>query len=71
MKYVLFYESGDDVATNAPPHFPAHSARLQEFHARGDLLMVGTFGARRTKGRWRSSPAVRRRRSSRKTTRSS
>jgi uncharacterized protein YciI len=50
MKYVLFYESGDDVATHAPPHFPAHSARLQEFHARGDLLMVGTFGDPQNEG---------------------
>ena len=24
MKYVLFYESGDDVATKAPENFPAH-----------------------------------------------
>jgi uncharacterized protein YciI len=44
MKYVLFYESADDVSTKAPIHFPAHSARLQEFHARGEILMVGTFG---------------------------
>ena len=44
MKYVLFYESADDVLNKAPAHFPAHQARLQEFHARGDLLMVGTFG---------------------------
>jgi uncharacterized protein YciI len=43
MKYVLFYESADDVATKAPPHFPAHKARLDEFHGRGDLLLVGTF----------------------------
>jgi uncharacterized protein len=43
MKYVLFYESADDVASKAPAHFPAHSARLDEFHARGDLLLVGTF----------------------------
>jgi uncharacterized protein YciI len=43
MKYVLFYESADDVAAKAPAHFPAHSARLDEFHARGDLLLVGTF----------------------------
>jgi uncharacterized protein YciI len=42
-KYVLFYESADDVATRAPQHFPAHSARLQEFAGRGELLMVGTF----------------------------
>ena len=44
MKYVLFYECADDVLTKAPAHFPAHKARLEEFHARGDLLMVGTFG---------------------------
>ena len=50
MKYVLFYEPGDDVATYAPAHFPAHSARLEEFHARGDLLMVGTFGDPQTEG---------------------
>jgi uncharacterized protein len=42
-KYVLFYESADDVLTQAPAHFAAHRARLDEFHARGELLMVGTF----------------------------
>ena len=44
MKYVLFYESADDVIPKARVHFPAHSARLDAFHARGALLMVGTFG---------------------------
>lgn len=43
MKAVVFYESADDVATKAPPHFPAHKARLDEFAARDELLMVGTF----------------------------
>jgi uncharacterized protein YciI len=43
VKYVLFYESGEDVASNAPPFFPAHKARLDEFHDRRSLLMVGTF----------------------------
>jgi uncharacterized protein YciI len=43
MKYVLFYESADDVMAKAPAHFPAHRARLDAFRARGDLLMVGTF----------------------------
>jgi uncharacterized protein len=43
VKYVLFYESADDLASNAPAHFPAHSARLDEFHSNGTLLMVGTF----------------------------
>jgi uncharacterized protein YciI len=41
---VLFYESANDVLTKAPIHFAAHNARLREFHARGDILMVGTFG---------------------------
>jgi uncharacterized protein YciI len=44
MKYVMFYDSADDVASKAPAHFPAHRARLADFHARGALLMVGPFG---------------------------
>jgi uncharacterized protein YciI len=43
MKYVLFYESADDVRVKAPPHFPAHKAWYEEFHARGDLLLLGPF----------------------------
>jgi uncharacterized protein len=43
-KHVLFYTSADEVLAKAPEHFPAHSARCDEFHARGSLLMVGTFG---------------------------
>jgi uncharacterized protein YciI len=43
VKYVVFYHSANDVATKAPPVFPAHRARVDEFHARGDLLLVGTF----------------------------
>jgi hypothetical protein len=27
MKYVLFYESADDLASRAPEHFPAHRVR--------------------------------------------
>jgi uncharacterized protein YciI len=42
-KYVVFYESADDVRSKAPAHFPAHQARYQEFHERGTLLMLGTF----------------------------
>lgn len=41
---VVLYHSGDDVLKLAPVHFPAHKARLDEFHASGDLVMVGTFG---------------------------
>ena len=43
MKYVVFYESDGDGIAKAPVHFPAHRARLDVFHARGTLLMVGTF----------------------------
>jgi len=50
MKYVLFYDSADDVISKAQAQFPAHSARLHEFHARGDLLMVGTFGDPQNEG---------------------
>ena len=32
-KYVVFYESADDVASKAPMHFAAHRARGDEFHA--------------------------------------
>ena len=49
-KFVLLYESADDVLSKAPPHFPAHRARLEEFHARGDLLLVGTFGDPQNEG---------------------
>jgi uncharacterized protein YciI len=44
MKHVLFYDSAPDVLSKAPLHFPAHKARLDEFHAHGTLLMVGAFG---------------------------
>jgi uncharacterized protein len=50
MKYVLFYEPADDVVARAAPHFAEHSARLDDFHARGTLLMVGTFGDPQTEG---------------------
>jgi uncharacterized protein YciI len=41
--FVTFYESGPDALELLPVHYPAHRARVDEFHARGDLLMVGTF----------------------------
>jgi uncharacterized protein len=44
VKYVLFYESADDLLTKAPVHLPAHSACLRDFHARGTLLLTGPFG---------------------------
>jgi uncharacterized protein YciI len=44
MKYVVFYESADDLAAKAPAHFAAHTARYREFVERGELLMIGPFG---------------------------
>jgi hypothetical protein len=41
MKYVLFYESVDDFRPKAIEHFPEHQKRFMEFHARGELLMIG------------------------------
>jgi uncharacterized protein len=43
VKCVVLYDSAPDVLTTAPVHFPAHKARLDDFHSRGVLLMVGTF----------------------------
>ena len=42
-RYVLFYESADDVMSRAPAVYPAHLARLKEYKTRSQLLMVGTF----------------------------
>jgi len=44
VRYVSFYESADDGLSTAPVHFPAHSARCDEFRERGVLLAAGTFG---------------------------
>lgn len=43
MKYVLFYESSEDVTTKAPLHFAAHHEHWQRFLADGTLLMLGPF----------------------------
>jgi uncharacterized protein len=49
-KYVVFYESADNACDLAPIHFPAHDKRLEEFRARGELLLVGTFADPMTDG---------------------
>ena len=48
--FVVLYTSADDVAARAPAQFPAHKLRLDDFHARGELLMVGTFGDPQAQG---------------------
>jgi uncharacterized protein YciI len=50
MKYVVLYESADDVASKAPGHFPAHVEWYEQFHAEGTLLMIGTFGDPQSQG---------------------
>ncbi len=36
MKYVLFYEASDEVATLAPLHYGAHAEYAAAHHAAGD-----------------------------------
>jgi len=43
VKYVLLYESGEDLAERAPEHVAAHSEWVQQFHHAGTLLMMGPF----------------------------
>jgi uncharacterized protein YciI len=44
MKTLMFYELAPDGLQKVPALFPAHGARLQEFKARGVLLMAGPYG---------------------------
>lgn len=43
MKYVVFYESAEDMLPKARQHFAAHQARYGIFVNNGTLLMIGTF----------------------------
>ncbi len=44
MKYLMFYETTADRLPAAGANFPAHRARLDEFHRRGVLVMAGPYG---------------------------
>jgi uncharacterized protein YciI len=44
MKTVMFYEISPADLPKASTHYAAHRARLDAFHTRGVLLMVGAFG---------------------------
>ena len=44
MKVLMFYETAPDALAKARQYFPAHRARLEEFHGRGVLLMAGPYG---------------------------
>jgi uncharacterized protein len=43
MKFVLRYTAVDGFLPLAQANFPAHSARAQDFAARGVLLMIGVL----------------------------
>ena len=45
-KFVLLYYPDPSAAAQAQQHFPAHRARLEAFHTRGQLLHVGPFSDR-------------------------
>jgi len=44
MKIVSFYDMAPGALAQLMTHFPAHRARLDEFHARGVLLAAGPLG---------------------------
>ena len=44
MRYLMFYELAADGMSKAQANFPAHQARLVEFHQKGTLLMAGPYG---------------------------
>ena len=49
-KYVLLYESADDVLEKAPVHYPAHSAYADRFQENGTLELIGPFGDPQNEG---------------------
>lgn len=44
MKALLFYDIAPTGASRLAANLPGHHARLQEFRARGAVLMAGPFG---------------------------
>ena len=43
MKYVLLYDAAEDFRSKVPAHIEAHRALWNQFHAAGQLLMIGPF----------------------------
>jgi uncharacterized protein YciI len=43
-KTVVLYHSAPDVLERVPMYRAAHGELIDEFHAAGDLLLIGTFG---------------------------
>jgi hypothetical protein len=50
LKYVLLYESAENVADRAPAHAPAHREHWKPFRKRGELLLIGPFSDPQTQG---------------------
>jgi uncharacterized protein YciI len=50
VKYVLLYESAENVAERAPANAAAHSRHWKPFRERGELLMIGPFGDAQEQG---------------------
>jgi len=44
MKYIAFYEVAAEALPNVMTHFPAHRARLDDFHSRGLVIAAGPYG---------------------------
>ena len=44
MKIVSFYDMAEGALEKVMTHFPAHRARLDEFHERGVLIAAGPLG---------------------------
>jgi len=44
MKIVSFYDVAPGSLAKLKEHFPAHRARLEDFHARGLLIAAGPLG---------------------------
>ena len=44
MKIVSFYDVAPGVLVKLKEHYPAHLARLEDFHSRGLLLAAGPLG---------------------------
>ena len=49
-KYVVLYESSEDVLEKAPVHYPAHSEHADRFNDTGTLELIGPFGDPQTQG---------------------
>jgi uncharacterized protein len=50
VKYVLLYESAENVAEKAPAHAAAHREHWHPFRERGELLLIGPFGDPQAQG---------------------